>query len=31
MNTGAASEKTGLERVKERDAANMAVIDEAKK
>ena len=28
MNTG---EKTGLDRVKERDAANMAIIDEAKK
>ena len=31
MNTGAAGEKTGLNRVKERDAANMAAIDEAKK
>ena len=31
MNTGAAGEKTGLDRVKERDAANMAAIDEAKK
>lgn len=30
MNTGAAGEKTGLDRVKERDAANMAAIDEAK-
>ena len=31
MNTGAAGEKTGLDRVKERDTANMAAIDEAKK